>query len=141
MKMRRNRRGLTVVEVIVALLVMTVGILAIMSTTVYATRTMMRGRLTDMAATYASARLEQLRASTCVNVANGGYSKYTSGPNSGQNITADTLKRSGVNLVINNWVYTTPGNSTYRVRMTTTFTAERAKVRTIVSETEVSCLL
>ena len=71
MKMRRNRRGLTIVEVIVALLVMTVGILAIMSTTAFATRTMTRGRMADMAATFAARRMELLRGTVCANAANG----------------------------------------------------------------------
>jgi Tfp pilus assembly protein PilV len=142
MKMRRNRRGLTVVEVMIALLIMTVGILAIMSTTAFATRTMTRGRQADMAATFAGARMEQQRTLTCQNQANGGYSKYTSGPSTGQNITADTLKRNGVNLVINSWTYTNPaGTSTYRLALVTTYIGERGKVRVIKSDTEMSCLL
>lgn len=124
MKMRRSRAGLTIVEVMVALMMLTVGVLAIMSTTAFAARTMTRGRAADRAATVAMQRMELLRASICTSRSNG----------------ADTLMRNGQRLAINSWTVTTAGNNTWNVSLVTTYAGERAKLRTLVSETAVSCV-
>jgi Tfp pilus assembly protein PilV len=131
MKMAKNRDGLTVVEVIVALIILSVGVLAMLSTSMFATRTMTRGRMADMAAGHATRRMELLRASVCTSQAN----------------AADTLKRGGQNLVINSWTIATAGahaasaGVTWKVKLVTTYMAESAKIRTVVGETEVSCLI
>lgn len=132
MKIAKNRDGLTVVEVIVALIILSVGVLAMLGTSAYATRTMTRGRMADMAVTFSTRRMELLRASVCTNQAS----------------AADTLKRGGQNLVINTWTIATagvsaasPGNNTWKIKILTTYMGESAKVRTVIAETEVSCLV
>lgn len=124
MKCGSDRRGLTIVEVIVALILLSVGVLATLSTTAFAMRTMTRGRMADMAAAFSGGRMEKLRLTTCAT--------QTSG--------ADTLRRSGQDLVTATWTTATAGNSTWKIRMVTNYMAERQIRRTVVSETEVSCL-
>ncbi len=132
MKIAKNRDGLTVVEVIVALIILTIGVLAMLSTSAFATRTMTRGRMADMAVTYATRRMELLRSTVCTNQTN----------------AADTLKRGGQNLVINAWTIATagasaasPGSTTWKIKVLTTYMGERATLRTVTAETEVSCLV
>ncbi len=66
-----NRRGFTFVEVVVAMLILTVGVLAIADSTARLSRILNRGRIATTGAVYAQARLEHLRATGCVSLASG----------------------------------------------------------------------
>jgi prepilin-type N-terminal cleavage/methylation domain-containing protein len=123
--LRRARRGFTVVEVLVAVVVLTAGLLGLLGASALATRTMVRGRSSDQAATFAGARLERLRATACTNQASG----------------ADTLFIGGAWVAINSWSFTNAGNSTWRVQLTERYRVVRGGLRTDGFETEVSCLL
>lgn len=69
--MVRNRRGFTFVEVVVAMLVLTAGVLALAGSTARLSRILNRGSLSTTGAGYAQARLEQLRATGCGLLASG----------------------------------------------------------------------
>lgn len=57
-----DRRGFTLLEVVVAALLLTVGIGAVLGSTVLTTRMVVRGRQASSALQEASARLERIRA-------------------------------------------------------------------------------
>ena len=66
-----NRRGFTLIELMVALMVFTIGILATMSSAA-AVMSMMNGsQRRTVASTIADARFERLRAESCAQHANG----------------------------------------------------------------------
>ena len=121
-----SRRGFTVVEVLVAMMVMTIAVLALASTSGLVAKMMTRGHNAEMAASFAGRRLDVLRLSGCTTRADG----------------ADTLFRGGSNwAAVNNWVWSTaPGRpGTYRVKVTTSYRSS-GTIGTNISETSISCV-
>ncbi len=82
-----NNKGFTVVEVMVAILVLTIGLLAMASTSALVTRMIGQSKRFEAAAELASERIEIIKAdTTCPNLGSG---SMTSGPNTvAWNITA-----------------------------------------------------
>ncbi len=66
-----NKRGFTFVEVVVALLVLTAGVLALASVTARLSGILNRSGISTTGAGYAQARLEYLRATGCGSLASG----------------------------------------------------------------------
>lgn len=71
----RLRRGFTIVESLIAVTVLTVGILGFVGTMAAATRMLSRGNRANRAAFYAQQRLEQARATPCQLLSNGSETK------------------------------------------------------------------
>src|SRR2546426_12757936 len=67
----RHEQGFTIVEVIVAIMVLTVGLLALVTSAALVTRMIGRGQRSAVAAQYAQRRLEMLRTSGCKSQAGG----------------------------------------------------------------------
>src|SRR5437899_12309848 len=67
----KREQGFTIVEVIVAILVLTIGLLALVTSAALVTRMIGRGQRSAVAAQYAQRRLEMLRASGCNSQAGG----------------------------------------------------------------------
>src|SRR2546426_10561222 len=67
----KREQGFTIVEVIVAILVLTVGLLALVTSAALVTRMIGRGQRSAVAAQYAQRRLEMLRVSGCKSQAGG----------------------------------------------------------------------
>ena len=63
--MTSRRSGFTIVELVVAVMVLTVGLLAMLGSSALDSRAIMRGRNIDLASIYASRRLELLRVNGC----------------------------------------------------------------------------
>ena len=61
----KREQGFTIVEVIIAVLVLTIGILGLVTSAALVTRMIGRGQRSAVAAQYAQRRLEMLRASGC----------------------------------------------------------------------------
>jgi Tfp pilus assembly protein PilV len=61
----RSTRGFTIIEALVALLILDVGILGLATTTAVVTRMIRQGRAASEAAALAHARLEVLRSEGC----------------------------------------------------------------------------
>lgn len=59
--MEQTRRGMTLIEILIALVVLAVGILALASTSAMTTRMIGRGKVETRAALAASRRMEELR--------------------------------------------------------------------------------
>ena len=64
-RVRRARRGLTLVELLVALAVLSAGLLALAAATASALHRLADARLDDESAWRAAARFERLRATSC----------------------------------------------------------------------------
>jgi prepilin-type N-terminal cleavage/methylation domain-containing protein len=121
-----SRRGFTVVEVLVAMMVMTIAVLALASTSGLVAKMMSRGHNAEMATAFAMRKMDDLRMTGCTARNNG----------------ADTLFRGGSNwAAINSWVWSTGGTSIYRVRMTTSYRSSGGLTGTNVSESSISCVL
>src|SRR5947199_10561291 len=67
----KREEGFTIVEVIVAILVLTIGLLALVTSAALVTRMIGRGQRSAVAAQYAQRRLEVLRVSGCKSQAGG----------------------------------------------------------------------
>src|SRR5256886_16370749 len=67
----KREQGFTIVEVIVAILVLTVGLLALVTSAALVTRMIGRGQRSAVSAQYAQRRLEMLRVSGCKSQAGG----------------------------------------------------------------------
>jgi prepilin-type N-terminal cleavage/methylation domain-containing protein len=125
-----HQRGFTIVEVLVAIVVLTVGLLALLSTGALTTRMIARGQRSAEAANFAAQRLERLRASG--GPGGLGCSTHTSG--------ADTLYVGGSWEAINTWTWTSLSNRTWLVSLSVTYKTDRGKTRTEAFVTELSCV-
>jgi len=85
MNITKNQRGFTIIEIIIAIIVLTVGLLGLVTTGALVTRMIARGQRSASASAFASRRLERERNKACIDAQR----------NSGQ----DTLYRGGVQPV------------------------------------------
>ena len=129
------RRGFTIVEVVVAMMIMVVAVLALASSSGLVSKMMIRGHNAEMASAFSMRRMDQLRLSGCVSRTNG----------------ADTLFRGTSNwAAINSWIWTDAGKNpapganpdpvTFRIKMTTQYRSSGGATGTNISETSISCV-
>jgi prepilin-type N-terminal cleavage/methylation domain-containing protein len=125
---RRGERGFTIVEVLIAIVVLTVGLLGLVTTAALVTRMIGQGQRSAVASTFASQRLELLRTSACPPVA-----QRTAG--------ADTLIRGGAAVAINEWQFAAvPANpNAWRISLALTYITVQNRRRTERMETIVIC--
>jgi len=101
-KQRRNRTGFTVVEVLVAIVIMAIGVLGLAGTASSVSRLIGGGAQQTIAANIAMSRFEQLRSTTCASMA------------------AGTATKRGMR---EHWTVTASGTSLYTATDTVTYTA------------------
>lgn len=118
------RAGFTLVEVVIAIVVLTVGLLGLASTAALVTRMIARGHRAAAAATLAARHLERLRAEACRDRA----------PGSAQ------LARGGAVVARTSWRYVTAAESTHRVHLVVTYLTQPGRWRSDSLETVISCL-
>ena len=128
-----NEQGFTITEVIVAIIVLSVGLLSLASTGALTTRMIQRGERSAVAATIAARRMELLRPAACI-------------PAQRVNGT-ETIYRGSVAIATNTWTFGTANNSAVnlvntaiRIRLTSQYLIAKGKTRTETMETSVSCL-
>lgn len=121
----KSERGFTIVEVIIAVLVLTVGILGLVTTSALVTRMIARGQRSANAANFASKRLELLRVTGCKSQAAGRDTLYA---------------QSGMAVATNSWAFANATNSHWRIVDTVKYQTSKGAWRTDVMETQVSCL-
>ena len=126
---RGGERGFTIVEVIIAIVVLTVGLLGLVTTAALVTRMIGQGQRSAVAATFASQRLERLRVTAC------DAAQRTDG--------SETLTRGGVPVATNTWRFTdasVPGVTVaWKVVLSVEYTTVRDRKRTEYMETIVLC--
>jgi prepilin-type N-terminal cleavage/methylation domain-containing protein len=121
----KQEQGFTLVEVIIAILVLTVGLLGLVTSAALVTRMIGRGQRSAVQATFSARRLEMLRSTACTNQAGG----------------TDVLLRGGTVVDSLSWRFVNRGNSTWQVVMNSKYQTDRGRWRTDSSETEISCII
>ena len=121
----RSESGFTVVEVIIAVMVLTVGLLGLVTTGALVTRMIGRGQRSAVAGNFAQQRLERLRTAACI------PAQRVSG--------AENLMRGSTAVASNVWRFTLVAGTTWRIDLTTTYKTARNRSRTERMETTVIC--
>ncbi len=121
----KQEQGFTLVEVIIAVLVLTVGLLGLVGSAALVTRMIGRGHRSGVQVAFSQRRIEMLRSTACTNQATG----------------TDVLMRGGVPVDSLSWQFVNRGNSTWQVIMTSKYQTDRGKWRSEISETEISCII
>lgn len=133
--MDANRRsgegGFTIIEVMIAVVILTVGLLGLTTTSGAVTRMIGRGQRSERGAMLAMQRMEQARVAACI---------------PSQRINASETVRRSTNpsdpfLARVSWTYSDAGNQTIRVRVIADFLVSANRIRTDTLETSVPCLI
>jgi len=125
MKTIKNNQGFTIIEIIIAIVVLTVGVLGMVTTAALVTRMIARGQRSASASAFASRRLERMRVAACINA---------------QRIDGtDTLYRGSSWVSANTWTFTDAGNLNYRLKIVSEYKTEKNKTRRDSTETTISC--
>lgn len=122
-----SQRGFTIIEVIIAIIVLSVGLLGLVSTAALVTRMIARGQRSAVASTFAAQRMEQMRPLACTPAL--------------RNNGSESLYRGSTRVATNNWSFVDAGNSTIRLQVITTSLTIKNRSRTDTLETTVSCLI
>lgn len=123
-----NDRGFTIVEVMIAILVLTVGLLGLMGSAALVTRMIARGQRSAVASIYATKRFEELRATGCKTRTNGSEQFYRGSTVIGRNDWSWATIRA-----------TAYGTERYRVTLQTTHVTTQGRQRTETMEATISC--
>lgn len=122
---QHNEGGFTILEIMIAVVILMVGVLGLVMTAALTTRMMGRANRAQQAAAYASKRMEMMRVSACV---------------AGQrNAGVDTLYRGSAMLAYNTWDYTDMGSGSYRLRVITRWETTKNQMKSDTLEQGVPC--
>jgi prepilin-type N-terminal cleavage/methylation domain-containing protein len=128
----KNNKGFTIVEVLIAIIVLTVGVLALVTSAALVTRMISRGQRSADASAFMARRVERLRA-----MASGQLAGACVLPAPG----SDTLFRGSNWVSVNRWTVTlVPGQTqNYRIKVVSTYRTIKDQVRADSMETTFSC--
>jgi Tfp pilus assembly protein PilV len=122
---QRNEGGFTILEIMIAVVILMVGVLGLVMTAGLTTRMMGRANRAQQAAAYASKRMEMMRTAACI---------------TGQrNAGVDTLYRGSAMLAYNTWSYTALPSESYRLQVITTWETTKNKMKSDTLEQGVPC--
>jgi prepilin-type N-terminal cleavage/methylation domain-containing protein len=125
MNITKNERGFTIIEIIIAIIVLTVGLLGLVTTGALVTRMIARGQRSAVASAFASRRLERMRVAGCI---------------AAQRVNGqDTLYRGSTWVVVNTWTFTDGGNQNYRLKIVTQYKTIKNQIRQDSTETTIPC--
>ena len=125
MNITKNQRGFTIIEIIIAIIVLTVGVLGLVTTAALVTRMIARGQRSAVATAFGARRLERQRIAGC---------------NAALRVPgSDTLYRGSQWVAINQWSYTDAPNQNYRLKVITTYRTIKNRVRSDSTETTIPC--
>lgn len=119
-----GERGFTLVEVMISIIVLTIGVLGLMGTGALVTRMVARGQRSAVAGMEAAQRFEQLRATGCRTRTDGSEQFY----------------RGSTVVGKNEWAWTTAGTNLYRLALRTTYTTTQGRQRSDTMEATISCV-
>lgn len=120
-----NRRGLTIPEVLVAIVILTVGLLSLAASGLQVSALVAQGHRTGAATSFALGRLELLRAAAC-----------RGGP--APDGTAE-LRRGSVVLATTTWTSRVVAAGHIGIRVVTRYTVTARRARSDTLETVVVC--
>ena len=123
----KREQGFTIVEVIIAIMVLTVGLLVLVNSSALVTRMIAQGQRSAIAATDAARVLDSLRAIACTSRSAGSAVAWRGG------VPVDSLK----------WAYTTDPAAAnhYRLVLSSNYKTRLNKWRRDSMETYISCLI
>ncbi|HET9710060.1 MAG TPA: prepilin-type N-terminal cleavage/methylation domain-containing protein [Gemmatimonadales bacterium] len=122
---QRNEGGFTILEIMIAVVILMVGVLGLVMTAALTTRMMGRANRAQQAAAYASKRMEMMRTAACIaGQRNGGV---------------DTLYRGSAMIAYNTWSYADMGSGSYRLRVITRWETTKNKMKSDTLEAGVPC--
>lgn len=123
---RHNQGGFTILEVMIALVVLVIGMLGLVMTSAMLSRMMGRSSHAQAASTFAAQRMEKMRPAACI---------------AAQRVAGqDTLMRGSQWVAINKWSFIDLGGSAYRLRVITKWQTTNNRTRTDTLEMGVPCL-
>ncbi|HXJ31874.1 MAG TPA: prepilin-type N-terminal cleavage/methylation domain-containing protein [Gemmatimonadales bacterium] len=122
---QRNEGGFTILEIMIAVVILMVGVLGLVMTAALTTRMMGRANRAQAAAAYASKRMELMRTAACI----------VGQRNSG----VDTLYRGSSMIAYNTWNYTDMGSGSYRLRVITRWETTKNQMKSDTLEQGVPC--
>ena len=122
---QRNEGGITILEIMIAVVILMVGMLGLVMTAALTTRMMGRANRAQQAAAYAQKRMEMMRSSACITA------QRTSG--------VDTLYRGSAMMAYNTWRYGDMGNGSYRLQVITRWVTTNNKIKADTLEQGVPC--
>lgn len=122
---RTSKAGFTIIEVIVAIMVLTVGLLGLVTTAALVTRMIGRGQRSAVAGTFAQQRIERLRIAACIPAL-----RVSGGEN---------LMRGSTVVATNTWRFTLVAGTTWKIDLTTTYKTYKNRFRTERMENTVIC--
>lgn len=121
----KQEQGFTVVEVIVAIIVLTVGLLGLVASSALVTRMIARGQRSGAQASFTARRLEMVRTTGCTNQAGG----------------TDIMFRGGTVVDSLGWRFVNRGNGTWQIIIRSKYQTAQGNWRTDSTETEISCII
>lgn len=122
---QRNEGGFTILEIMIAVVILMVGVLGLVMTAGLTTRMMGRANRAQQAAAYASKRMEMMRASACI------PAQRSAG--------VDTLYRGSAMIAYNTWSYADMGSESYRLRVITRWETTKNQMKSDTLEQGVPC--
>jgi prepilin-type N-terminal cleavage/methylation domain-containing protein len=122
--MVRAKQGFTLVEVVVAILVLTVGLLGLAGSAVLVSRMIARGQRSAAQAAFAMRRLEMLRTTGC----------------SAQDAGTDVLLRGSTPVDSIRWRFVERGNGDWEIVVRSRYLSDGARWRSDSLETAISCI-
>lgn len=121
-----GERGFTIIEVMIAVVILTVGLLGLTTTSGLVTRMIGRGQRSEVAALLAMQRMERSRPAACI------PAQRVNG--------SETLLRGSQVVARIAWTFTDAGNQSIRLRVVTDYVVSANRIRTDTMETSVVCL-
>lgn len=121
----KSNKGFTIIEIIIAIIVLTVGVLGMVTTAALVTRMIARGQRSAEASAFAARRMERMRIAACIPAQ--------------RNNGSDTLYRGSQWVAINTWTYTDLANLNYRLKIRSTYRTVKNRVRSDSTETTITC--
>lgn len=118
--MVKSESGFTLVEVLIATVLLTIGILAMATATMGMTRMLSRGDRSATAAFYTQERLERLRGLPCASIT------------AGSQVRGDFYQLA--------WTVSAPNLRSRQITVVTTYPGRSGQTRADSSQTRVSCL-
>src|SRR5438034_11390608 len=120
----KREEGFTIVEGSAASVVLTIGLLALVTSAALVTRMIGRGQRSAVAAQYAQRRLEMLRVTGCKSQAGG----------------SEVMMRGSTPVDSLTWRFANTGPKHWQVVVRRTYPTALGKWRTDSTETQISCL-